>query len=1039
MTNLAVEMAIKVNHGAAVKAVKSFVNNVKAVSVQAVEAETDVKNYGTAVSKIKGKVRSAITATQNWIAKLKGLKGASDGAGRGLKGIASKITAFAGAALLFSGLSVGIGSVAKSIMEVEVAQSQLQAVTNLEPVSAQFQKLNNEAERLGASTQYTTTQAFEAMTTLGSLGFQVTEILQGSAAAVEIAGASFGTVGIPEAAGAMGAAIKGFGLEMENAGHVANVFARSTQLTALQMGDFSKVMGAIAPTAYAAGQGLESTIAAVGMLKNVGMTTLGATEKLRMMLTSLNKAASDPTTKQVEVLKSLKLELRDTSGKMKEQIQIYREVHEKTKNLTPATRDAALSNLFGAEALQGFNAIMNQSIRIKGEDIIKSRNLVKGTEAYKKAMDEQVTILPKLQKENNSWANALKNNWHIMVNGEAVLAKDYLAKIKAAKGQKAYNQMLERGGAVFVKNYKAEVMTLGDAIKQNKEITLKGADALDYNTVALKKAQNTAKEFNEKYLATTKGKLDLMSSAWDAFSRKLLIDVGPAIGFVGNAITMLLSETTVETPQWIIGIKVLFQSFKPVIDAVKSGFSSLWSSVSGGGEKSKNQVSSFVVIAAQLGSKISSLAPVVTTLFDALTPVVSVLIDVMSFAAKTGFIELAVGVFAGVKAFTMLKSAIMGIKTAFMAMKVLVATNPILLAVTVIAGLAYLIYNNWSGIKAFFIDIFGGAGDYITEKWGQLKNWFGGLIGTIKNIFSVGWETGIIPILLGPVGIVIRYWDRIKTYFFKSVNFIKQIFIKGWQSGIIPILLGPVGLVIRYWSQIKTFFKALLINVQIRFFKAKNFIINSFVLLKKGAINIFKGFLNYLLGMPKKIINGFKNIGSGMMNVLSNGITKNAGKAINAVFGVAKRIRGFFNSSDAKEGPLSTTSNAGMALPTTLAKGVNAKAYVFKDAVSDVTNSIGSIKPKVTFQAHAVADSSLNQFQPSRFEESPGLPGRPNPNPSMPGYPSKPGPSSGGGDTYNTYHFHFGEGKKKTVEAGEKSDFERDFIELMHKYNMAME
>lgn len=56
-------------------------------------------------------------------------------------------------------------------------------------------------------------------------------------------------------------------------------------------------------------------------------------------------------------------------------------------------------------------------------------------------------------------------------------------------------------------------------------------------------------------------------------------------------------------------------------------------------------------------------------------------------------------------------------------------TNPIGLAATAIAAGAYLIYDNWSSISNFFIDIWSGVSTTFNNAWGGgIKSSFNGVV-----------------------------------------------------------------------------------------------------------------------------------------------------------------------------------------------------------------------------------------------------------------------------------------------------------------------
>ena len=102
--------------------------------------------------------------------------------------------------------------------------------------------------------------------------------------------------------------------------------------------------------------------------------------------------------------------------------------------------------------------------------------------------------------------------------------------------------------------------------------------------------------------------------------------------------------------------------------------------------------------------------------------------------------------------------------------------NPIGLAVTAIAGAAYLIYSNWGAVKGFFIDMWDGITSIFSSTIDIIKTYLGwtplGMIlnnwGIISTFFSDLWG--------GVVGIFSSAWDAIKSSFNGVVDYIKHPF-----------------------------------------------------------------------------------------------------------------------------------------------------------------------------------------------------------------------------------------------------------------------
>lgn len=145
----------------------------------------------------------------------------------------------------------------------------------------------------------------------------------------------------------------------------------------------------------------------------------------------------------------------------------------------------------------------------------------------------------------------------------------------------------------------------------------------------------------------------------------------------------------------------------------------------------------------------------------------------------------------------MVGTAIMMTGKAFLwAGKALLA-NPMILAVTLLATAAYLIYRNWTPIKAFFSDIWNSIAIAAGNVWKSITNWASNTWATLVNGAN-------------------QLWAGVKTAFNNGITFIKDI-IKSVDSvfannPILNLLIPFIGiprLIIANWSTISGFFQRL--------------------------------------------------------------------------------------------------------------------------------------------------------------------------------------------------------------------------------------
>ncbi len=189
-----------------------------------------------------------------------------------------------------------------------------QAITAVGAVSLQTRDqiadLEKEAKRLGATTQFTATQAANAMETMSRAGFSNADILAGVGAV--LSGAAAEGIEIAEMANHVSNALKGMGLETTETTRVADVLALSSARTNSSIGSLGESLSNVASTAKQFNIPLEDTVAAVALLQDVGLDASVAGSALNTMLTQM----STPTDSIAQKMKEFGVTFKDAQGNM---------------------------------------------------------------------------------------------------------------------------------------------------------------------------------------------------------------------------------------------------------------------------------------------------------------------------------------------------------------------------------------------------------------------------------------------------------------------------------------------------------------------------------------------------------------------------------------------------------------------------------------------------------------------------------------------------------------------------------------------------
>ncbi|WP_311924552.1 phage tail tape measure protein [Enterococcus dongliensis] len=248
-------------------------------------------------------------------------------------------------------LGAGIAA-AKIGGDFEEQMSRVKAISGA--TGSSFDQLKQQAIDLGAKTAFSAKESAAGMENLASAGFDANEIMEAMPGLLDLAAVSGGDVALASENAA--AALRGFGLDAGQAGHVADVFARAAADTNAEVADMGDAMKYIAPVANAMGISLEESAAAIGIMSDAGIKGSQAGTSLRGALSRIAK----PTKPMIGVMDELGLSFYDAEGNMKSLKDQVGMLQQAFKGLTPEQQQNALVTLYGQESLSGMMALIDK-------------------------------------------------------------------------------------------------------------------------------------------------------------------------------------------------------------------------------------------------------------------------------------------------------------------------------------------------------------------------------------------------------------------------------------------------------------------------------------------------------------------------------------------------------------------------------------------------------------------------------------------------------------------------------------------------------
>lgn len=201
-------------------------------------------------------------------------------------GIGNMIKGFIGAQAVIGGFQRLIGffqSGFKSVIDFEAANSKLAAV--LGTTSKNMKDLTTDAQRLGAATKYTASEATNLQIELAKLGFSKTEILQSTEYVLKFAQATGAE--LPEAAALAGASLRMFNADTTETERYVSAMAVATTKSALSFSYLQTAMPIVGPVAKSFNFQIEDTLALLGKLSDAGFDASMAATATRNIFLNL--------------------------------------------------------------------------------------------------------------------------------------------------------------------------------------------------------------------------------------------------------------------------------------------------------------------------------------------------------------------------------------------------------------------------------------------------------------------------------------------------------------------------------------------------------------------------------------------------------------------------------------------------------------------------------------------------------------------------------------------------------------------------------
>lgn len=197
-------------------------------------------------------------------------------------------TSMLGLATATSGLFV-VGAGINRLRQFGQAMSTVRAITGA--TASEFEALESEIKRLGASTRFSAVQAAEGATFLARAGFNPEEILGSLEGSLNLAQA--GDLGLGDAADIVTNILTAFREDVSETGRFVDVLAKTANSANTDIRQLGDAMKFVAPISSGLGVSVEDTSAAIAALSNAGLQAELAGTGLRRVLARLEAGTSN--------------------------------------------------------------------------------------------------------------------------------------------------------------------------------------------------------------------------------------------------------------------------------------------------------------------------------------------------------------------------------------------------------------------------------------------------------------------------------------------------------------------------------------------------------------------------------------------------------------------------------------------------------------------------------------------------------------------------------------------------------------------------
>ena len=320
------------------------------------------------------KLKSLKETTGSASANLAKVSAVSGEFGNKVKGVGQSL-------LPVTGALTGVGA-ASTVMANNFNDAMSQAAGALDKPMSEMEDLRQLAIQTGQDTVFSATDAGNAITELAKGGLTEADIKAGALKTTMDLAASSG-MDLGEAANVVVQAMGAFGLSANESAEAANALAGAAAASSTDVEPLTQALAQCSAGAKNAGWSIQETTAVLARFADAGIEGSDAGTSLKTML----KRLAAPTDSAATMIEQLGIQTRDSNGDLLGASEIAEELQNKLGGLDSASRDAALSTIFGSDAMRAATVMMDSGT----EGIQKYINAANDQEAAQRLANSQMS------------------------------------------------------------------------------------------------------------------------------------------------------------------------------------------------------------------------------------------------------------------------------------------------------------------------------------------------------------------------------------------------------------------------------------------------------------------------------------------------------------------------------------------------------------------------------------------------------------------------------------------------------------------------